>query len=72
MRVRRKWNLSVDAADQLDSFVKLDDETIVRVVKFPLPSGDQETLITNLFDLPSELRSLPNLVFLPLAGGNKV
>jgi len=61
MRVRRKWNLSVDAADQSDSFVKLDDETIVRVVKFPLPSGDQETLITNLFDLPSE--AYPTLYF---------
>ena len=61
MRVRRKWNLSVDAADQSDSFVKLDDDTIVRVVKFPLPSGDQETLITNLFDLPSEV--YPTLYF---------
>lgn len=50
MRVRKKWNLSVDVADS-GSLVKLDAETAVRVVKFMLSSGEQETLITNLFDL---------------------
>ncbi|WP_312939714.1 IS4 family transposase [Oscillibacter sp.] len=60
MRVRKKWNLSVDAADS-GSLVKLDAETAVRVVKFMLPSGEQETLITNLFDLPEEV--FPTLYF---------
>jgi hypothetical protein len=61
MRVRKKCNLAVDAANQPDNLVKLDDETIVKVVKFLLPSGDQETLITNLFDLPAE--AFPTLYF---------
>jgi hypothetical protein len=60
MRVRRKWALAVDAADS-NSLVKLDAETTVRVVKFMLPSGEQETLITNLFDLPEEV--FPTLYF---------
>jgi hypothetical protein len=61
MRVRKKWNLAVDSANQPDSLVKLDEETIVRVVKFHLSSGDQETLITNLFDLSAE--AFPTLYF---------
>jgi hypothetical protein len=60
MRVRKKWNLPVDAT-QSDSLVKLDGETTVRVVKFLLPSEDQETLITNLFDLSTE--AFPTLYF---------
>lgn len=54
MRVRKKWNRAIDTAKS-DSLVKLDAETTVRVVKIMLPSGEQETLITNLFDLAEEV-----------------
>jgi len=42
MRVRRKWNLDVDVVPS-DSLIKLGGNTTVRVVKFDLPSGEQET-----------------------------
>ena len=42
-----------------DSIVKLNHGLIVRVFKFALPSGEIETLLTNLFDIPSE--ELPKL-----------
>lgn len=61
MRVRRKWKRDVDAAVQPDSLVKLDENTTVRVVKFILPSGEQETLITNLFEFSAEV--FPSLYF---------
>ena len=50
MRVRRKFNLDVDAAPMGSSVVILDGIR-VRVVKFILPSGQTETLITDLFDM---------------------
>lgn len=55
MRVRRKFNLDVDAAPLGSSIVKLADDLQVRVVKFVLPSGETEMLITNLFDLDEGL-----------------
>ena len=55
MRVRRKFNLDADAAPMGSSLVKLADDLQVRVVKFILPSGETETLITNLFDLDEGL-----------------
>jgi hypothetical protein len=61
MRVRSKWNQDVDAASIGDCLIKLDEETTLRVVKFKLPTGETETLITNLFELPFE--EFPKLYF---------
>jgi len=50
MRVRRKWNLDVDAVDG-DGWVTLcqDGHTLrIRVIKVALSSGEMETLLTNL------------------------
>lgn len=57
MRVRRKWNLDVDAVDG-DGWVSLchDGRTLrIRVIKVALSSGEIETLLTNLTEelLPS-------------------
>ncbi len=49
MRVRKKWNLDVDAVDE-DDWVTLrqDGRTLrIRVIKAALPSGEIETLLTN-------------------------
>lgn len=54
MRCHRKWNTQVDETDSPDFQVKLRDHSIIRVIKFKLPSGEMETLITNLFDLSHE------------------
>jgi hypothetical protein len=51
MRVRRKFNKEIDAFASSDGFVEITNEQKdyrVRVVKFPLPSGEMETLITDL------------------------
>lgn len=51
MRVRRKFNKEIDAFAASDGFVKIRYKQKVyriRVVKFPLPSGEIETLITDL------------------------
>jgi hypothetical protein len=61
MRVKSKWNLEVDKIQAPDSLIKLDETTTVRVVKFQLPSGEIETLITDLFDLP--VGEFPGLYF---------
>jgi hypothetical protein len=53
MRVKNKWNRDVDETTAADSLVEVDGMTM-RVVKFQLPSGDTETLITNLFELGVE------------------
>jgi len=50
MRVRRKWNLDVDAVDG-DNWASLchDGRTVrIRVIKAALSSGEIETLLTNL------------------------
>lgn len=52
MRVKRKWNRDVDEVTAIDSLIRLDEAMNIRVIKFQLPSGEMETLITNLFDLP--------------------
>jgi hypothetical protein len=61
MRVRSKWNRGVDEAGMGDSLINIDEETTLRVVKFKLPSGETETLITNLLDMP--LKEFPDLYF---------
>jgi hypothetical protein len=54
MRVRRKFNTNIDAAQSDDSIILLGENgekvTAVRVVKFALSDGEIETLITNLWD----------------------
>lgn len=50
MRVRKKWNIEVDAVLK-DGLVKLSNGITVRVVKFKLPSGEEETLLTSLLEL---------------------
>ena len=51
MRVRRKFNKEIDALASSDGFVEITYEQKIyriRVVKFTLPSGEIETLITDL------------------------
>ena len=55
MRVRTKFNIDVDNARMGSSFVTLDGGICVRVIKFILPSGEIETLISDLFDMEEEL-----------------
>ena len=51
MRVRRKWNTEVDAI-LTDGQLKLSNGVTIRVVKFKLSSGEEEILLTSLFELP--------------------
>jgi hypothetical protein len=60
MQVKSKWNREVDETTTVDSLIKVDG-TLIRVIKFQLPSGETETLVTNLFDLPVE--EFPELYF---------
>lgn len=62
MRVRRKWNLDVDALDAPEGIVRLAGGASLRVVRFELPGGEMETLITDLFELP--LDAFPDLYFM--------
>ena len=55
MRVKRKFNVAVDDAPMGSSYVTLDGGIRVRVVKFLLPTGEVETLITDLFDIEAGL-----------------
>lgn len=52
MRCPAKWNVVVDETPSTDFTVTLSGGSIMRVIKFPLPSGEVETLISNLFDDP--------------------
>jgi hypothetical protein len=61
MRVKSKWNREVDESGKDDSLIKLNKTTTIRVVKFKLPSGEIETLISNLFELP--VKEFPPLYF---------
>ena len=61
MRVKTKWNRDVDEVTAADSLIRLNEAITIRVVKFQLPSGETETLITDLFDLPFE--EFPKLYF---------
>lgn len=49
MRVRRKFNLGVDAMEGNDGFVKIGKHS-VRVVRVVLDTGEIETLLTNLVE----------------------
>lgn len=62
MRVRRKWNLDVDAMDRPEGIVQLTNGASLRVVRFELPGGEMETLITDLFELSFD--AFPDLYFI--------
>lgn len=58
-RLRYKFNTEVDALPLGSHEITMYDGLKVRIVKFALPSGEIETLITNLFDLAeSEFKAL--------------
>ena len=54
MRCKRKWNYVVDETQSDDFTLELNQEVSLRVIRVLLPSGESETLLTNLFDLPHE------------------
>ena len=58
-RLRTKFNNDIDALPLGSHIISMYDNLKVRIVKFALPSGEIETLITNLFDLDeSEFKEL--------------
>ena len=54
MRCKRKWNYVVDETQSDDFTLDLKGNVSLRAIRVLLPSGETETLITNLFDLPYE------------------
>ena len=54
MRCKRKWNYVVDETQSIDFTLDLKGNVSLRAIRVLLPSGETETLITNLFDLPYE------------------
>jgi hypothetical protein len=63
MRVRRKFNIQIDDAHEGISDVPLNESISVRVVKFKLPGGEQETLVTNLTDKRFGTKAYKELYF---------
>jgi hypothetical protein len=67
MRVRRKFNTDIDETKSEDSSIELggkgEKTTAVRVVKFGLPSGEIEMLITNLWDTELDGQAFKELYF---------
>ena len=53
-RCKSNYCKKTQTASMGDSIVELNDDLSVRVFKFTLPSGETETLLTNLFEIPSE------------------
>ena len=67
MRVRKKFNLDIDAQTTLDGFVKLSQngkQMQVRVIKFTLDSGEEEVLITNITDKRLGRKAFKKLYFM--------
>ena len=62
MRCQKSWLKEVMDAPTGDSVCVLRNGQAVRVFKFNLSSGEEETLITNLFDMSAD--KLPDLYFL--------
>ena len=63
IRVRRKFNLDIDALGHgVHDFVL--NGLNVRVIKFALPSGETETLVTNLFDARMKIEAFKQLYFM--------
>lgn len=50
-RLRKKFNVKIDKLPLGSHTITMYENVNVRIVKFMLPSGDVETLMTNLFDL---------------------
>lgn len=50
-RLRNKFNTKIDALPLGSHIITMYGKVKVRIVKFELPSGEIETLMTNLFDL---------------------
>ena len=67
MRVRRKFNLSIDQLSEGDHSVILTkkgyEDIRVRVIKFMLPSGEEETLITDISDKRMGISEFKELYF---------
>lgn len=58
-RLRTKFSTEIDALSLGSHTITMYDDVKVRIVKFTLPSGEIETLLTNLFDLDeSEFKDL--------------
>ena len=68
MRVRAKFNLEIDAQTTQDGFVHLKkkghEDILVRVVKFQLPSGETEVLISDLWDKRMGIKGFKELYFM--------
>ncbi len=68
MRVRTKFNQEIDAQTKPDGFVYLKkkghEDIKVRVVKFQLPSGETEVLITDLWDKRMGIKVFKELYFM--------
>lgn len=67
MRVKRKFNLDIDQLGEGDHTVTLrhkgHEDIVVRVIKFTLSSGEEETLITDLFDKRMGIKAFKELYF---------
>jgi hypothetical protein len=50
-RIRSKFSTEIDALPLGSHIITMYDNVKVRIIKFVLPSGEVETLMTNLFDL---------------------
>ena len=58
-RLRTKFNTEIDALPLGSHIITMYGDVKVRIVKFTLPSGEIETLLTNIFDLDeSEFKDL--------------
>jgi hypothetical protein len=67
IRVRRKFNLTIDAFGHgLNNFTLPCGESClaVRVIKFALPNGETETLVTNLHDERMGIKAFKQLYFM--------
>jgi len=67
MRVRMKFNATIDQLGEGDHSVTLkkngQEDICVRVIKFTLPSGEEETLVTNLMDKRMGIKAFKELYF---------
>jgi hypothetical protein len=68
MRVKKGFNNNIDAQTSPDDYVILQKKGYadikIRVIKFILPSGEQEVLITNLFNRSMGVKAFKKLYFL--------
>ena len=62
MRCQKSWLREVSGTPMGDSIVRLRNGQVIRVYKFLLSSGEEETLVTDLLDVSAD--ELPSLYFL--------